>query len=92
MEIGQKHDAAKPRWDLLPWRAASEVVDVLTFGAQKYAPDNWRDVPDARRRYFAALLRHLVAWWLGEQRDPESGRHPLAHAVCCAMFLMELEK
>lgn len=89
---GLKHDQDKARWDLLPWRAASEVVDVLTFGAQKYAPDNWRHVPDARRRYFAALLRHLVAWWLGEQRDPESGRHHLAHAVCCAMFLMELEE
>ena len=26
--------------------------------------------------------------WQGEQTDSESGKHHLAHAVCCLMFLM----
>lgn len=88
---GLKHDQDKARWDLLPWRAASEVVDVLTFGAQKYAPDNWRRVKGWRWRYFAAAIRHIVAWWRGEKRDPETGRHHLAHGVCCILFILELE-
>lgn len=63
---GVKHDAEKERWDLLPLDAATEVVRVLTVGAAKYAPDNWRKVPEARRRYLAAAWRHIVAWARGE--------------------------
>ena len=54
MSEGRKDDAEKPRWDLLPWGPVGEVVAVLTFGARKYAPDNWKHVPAARERYFAA--------------------------------------
>jgi hypothetical protein len=88
---GSKHDQEKPRWDLLPLRAAERVVDVLTYGARKYAPDNWRLVKDARRRYYAAAFRHLTAWWLGASIDSESGLPHLAHAACCLLFLLELE-
>ena len=53
---GRKDDAEKPRWDLLPFGPVREVVEVLTFGAKKYAPDNWQRVPEPRRRYFAAAI------------------------------------
>lgn len=89
--MGQKLDKEKPRWDLLPLGALSATVDVLTFGARKYAPDNWRKVPDARRRYLAATWRHIVAWGRGSKADPESGQHHLAHAICCLLFILELE-
>ena len=46
--VGRKADAGKPRWSLLPWNALGAVVSVLEFGARKYAPGNWRHVPDAR--------------------------------------------
>lgn len=85
-----KYDAGKARWDLLPLRSLSAVVDVLTYGAAKYEPENWRTVPDARARYTAAAMRHLVAWQLGEASDPESGLPHLAHASCCLLFLGEL--
>lgn len=88
---GQKHDTKKPRWDLLPWEAQSQIVDVLTFGAEKYGPDNWRDLPFARRRYAAAAFRHIVAWLKGERQDPESGLHRLAHAACFILFLLEMD-
>jgi len=89
--VGKKLDTGKPRWDLLPWKATGAIVDVLTFGAKKYAPNNWRKVPEARERYLAAALRHLVAWGDGEDTDPESGLHHLAHAGCCVLFLLELD-
>lgn len=88
---GVKYDEAKARWDLLPWRATSEVVDVLTYGARKYAPENWRSVDGWRWRYHAAAVRHIAAWALGERTDSESGAHHLAHAACCLLFLIELD-
>jgi len=88
---GKKHDQGKPQWDLVPWAAQGEVVEVLTFGADKYGPENWRQVDNSRRRYFAAALRHTIAWFKGEKRDPESGLHHLAHAICCLLFLLEKE-
>ncbi|WP_323842601.1 MULTISPECIES: dATP/dGTP diphosphohydrolase domain-containing protein [unclassified Moraxella] len=87
-EIGQKHDQAKPRFSLLPQAPLWQVVAVLEFGAGKYGVDNWRNVPNARERYFNACHRHLNAWWAGEMVDGESGLPHLAHAVCCLVFLM----
>jgi hypothetical protein len=86
---GKKFDDGKPRYDLIPPAALHEFVEVLTFGAKKYAPDGWRKVPERRWRYFAAAMRHIWAWWRGESRDPESQRHHLAHALCCIFFLLE---
>lgn len=89
--FGQKHDQGKARCDLLPPHAVLEVAKVLTFGAVKYAPNNWRKVPDALDRYLAAALRHQLAYMTGELNDPESGLPHLAHAACCLMFILELE-
>lgn len=86
---GRKFDGGKLEYGLIPPKALEATVDVLTFGAQKYERDNWQKVPDSKRRYFDALQRHLWAWKQGEQIDPESGRHHLAHALCCLMFLYE---
>lgn len=86
---GRKFDGGKLRYGLLPPLALKATVDVLTFGAEKYEPDNWKHVPDSKRRYFDAAQRHLWAYKEGEQIDPESGRHHLAHALCCLMFLYE---
>lgn len=89
-EKGQKHDQGKPRWDLLPWYGMEEVVEVLTYGAEKYSPDNWRRVLNYRDRYSAAALRHISAYMRGQELDEETGRHHLAHATCCLLFLLEL--
>ena len=88
-EKGRKFDGGKLEYGLLPPLALEETVKVLTFGAQKYARDNWQIVPDAKRRYFDAVQRHMWAWKQGEQMDPESGIHHLAHAMCGLMFLLE---
>jgi hypothetical protein len=87
-----KHDLGKLRWDCLPWPAVEQVVRVLTFGAEKYSAWSWPGVPDARRRYFAALIRHAVAWLRGERLDPESGLPHLAHLACNALFLLSFER
>jgi len=86
---GRKFDGGKLQYGLLPPLALKATVEILTFGAEKYEPDNWKYVPDSKRRYFDAMQRHLWAWKEGEQNDPESGKNHLAHALCCLMFLYE---
>lgn len=88
---GRKLDAGKPRFDLMPLHAYKAVVDVLTYGAGKYAPENWRKVDGWRWRYYRAALGHIYAWAVGERLDAESGLPHLAHAVCCLLFILELD-
>ena len=90
---GRKDDAAKPRLDLLlsdmP-HALEAIAMVPTRGAEKYAPGNWMDVPDAQRRYLAAGARHELEFAKGVHHDAETGEHHLAHAACCLLFRLEL--
>lgn len=86
---GRKFDGGKLRYGLIPPLAQAEMVKVLTFGAEKYEPDNWKYVPDSLNRYFDAMERHIWAYKMGEKIDPESGIHHLAHAMCCLSFLYE---
>ena len=91
MSKGIKHDKGKPRMDLLMGMpdALEAVGRVLTYGSQKYAPGNWQDVPDLQRRYLAAAMRHEIALARGEERDPETGEHHLAHVACCVLFRLQ---
>lgn len=89
---GVKNDQGKLRYDLVPYNAFREVVKVLTFGASKYDEENWRKVPEWRKRYFAAAMRHILdGWGAGEQNDPESKTHHLSNAITCLMFILEKE-
>jgi hypothetical protein len=66
------------------------VVKVLAFGAGKYSPRNWENGMNWSRP-FAALIRHLTAWWEGDSKDPETGYSHLWHAGCCIAFLISYE-
>ena len=90
--VGVKYDNDKPQWSLMQWGALTEVVDVLTYGAKKYAPDNWKKVPNARQRYIDAGFRHFTAYASGEKNDSETGKSHLAHAMCCMLFLLAFDK
>lgn len=85
---GIKHDQEKIRTDLYSTLALEELAKVLTFGAKKYASDNWR-LGMSWRRLIGAAIRHLFAFMRGEDNDPETGLSHLAHAMCCIMFLLE---
>ena len=89
---GSKHDSGKPLMGAVPPNALLAVARVLTFGAEKYGRDNWRQVESAETRYLDAALRHINAYQRGESTDPESGESHLAHAVCSLMFMLELQE
>lgn len=88
---GVKHDDGKLRFDLLSPHANAGLAAVLTYGAAKYADRNWEQGLDFGRVY-AALQRHLNAWWAGEETDPESELPHLDHAACCIHFLSHFQK
>jgi hypothetical protein len=92
MGNGLKYDTEKLHWELLPMDCVEEVVKILTFGSVKYGPENWKELENANDRYYAALMRHLVANRKGEVLDEESGLSHLAHAMCNIVFLLWLEK
>jgi len=86
---GIKYDNKKPEMYLLPPLATLEVGKVLTYGASKYSPDNWRRLEGLQERYTSAALRHLLASMSGEENDEETGMSHLAHAICCLLFKLE---
>lgn len=84
----KKYDTDKLQYDLLPPECIKAVVDILTFGAKKYEAHNWKKLPNAKERYYNALMRHVEQWRMGEKIDSESKRLALAHVATNAMFLL----
>lgn len=75
----------KLRWDLLPLDLIEELVKVYDYGAKKYYPESWKEIPDGYQRLKAAALRHLVAFEKGEDIDSESR---LSHLICASWNLL----
>lgn len=86
-----KYDDMKPRYDLVPPHAMAQVVDVLTYGASKYADRNYEAGMEISR-IFAATQRHLSAYWRGQDLDEESALPHIAHAITDLMILLEVER
>lgn len=62
-----------------------DIVAVLTFGAEKYSPNNWRK-SGSWVQVGDCALRHLLA---KDERDAESGFRHMAHFGCNLVFLIE---
>jgi hypothetical protein len=89
MTKGIKHDQGKADWSLLPFDVMDDVVQVLTFGAEKYDRYNWKNVETIR--YQAAALRHISSYMQGDTTDDESGYPHLVHAIVNLMFILAKE-
>lgn len=83
---GNKHDQDKPRVELIPPESILGPAVVFSFGARKYGDRNWEE-GIAYSRLYAAAMRHLVAFFAGEDLDEESQLPHLDHALCCVMML-----
>lgn len=88
---GAKYDSEKAPMDLLPWQEVTDVAMVLKFGAQKYDKWNWTEV-NRTGRYIAAGFRHMAQFQSGEDIDPDSGLHHLAHAATNMLMALWLQK
>jgi len=58
-------------------------------GAEKYGPYNWREARISASTYYAAALRHMMAWWDGEEVAQDSGVHHLGHAAACLAMILD---
>lgn len=72
--------------ELIPPQFLEGIAAVLQFGAKKYARNNWMKGM-SWSVVFGSIMRHLWAWFRGEENDPESGLPHLWHAGCGLMFL-----
>lgn len=86
-----KNDAGKLRMELIPPDALEALARILTDGAIKYSSRNWELGMEWSRPY-GALLRHLLAWWSGQDNDPESGHSHMWHVLTNAVFLTSYQQ
>jgi hypothetical protein len=73
--------------DLLEYQADQQIALALQTGAEKYGKKNFYDSETFMSTYGAAMRRHLGAWLDGEDHDPESGLHHLAHLGACVHII-----
>lgn len=90
-KVGMRFNAGKARWDLLPEDSLAELVQVYTMGAEKYAARNW-ERGLSMTGCFASMMRHAWAWMRGENTDPESGLHHMAHVAWNALAIVTFTK
>jgi len=89
---GAKLDLGKVRVGLMfkgfP-RALIKVAEVVTYGANKYSPLGFLEVPNAIERYDDAKGRHLLRGHI-EETDPETNLTHMAHEAWNALAKLEI--
>lgn len=76
------------RFDLIPCTPLWEVAKLYGKGAEKYEERNWEKGYDWNLSY-AAALRHITQFWMGEDYDEETGCHHLSSVIFHCLALME---
>lgn len=84
--------AKKVQLNLIP--PASMIYQALgmTDGKEKYGPFNWRDNEVIASIYIAALFRHVLCWFDGEENAPDSKKPHLAHAISCLGIIIDAKE
>lgn len=86
-----KNDQQKPDLSLIPYIASVEEAKAFMVGEKKYGRYNYCKGHKASQ-LVAAMQRHLMAWFQGEDHDPIDGQHHLgAVRACTAMLLRQQE-
>jgi len=74
---------------LIPPRALAHVALAFADGGFKYQPYNWHEEQITASVYYGAAMRHLAAWWAGEDLPNDGVAHHLAHAACCLLMVLD---
>jgi len=82
---------AKPKMSDTPTISLRLLGQVHSMGADKYGAFNWRENIVSATVYYDAAMRHLMAYYDGENIDPESGLPHLAHIMACCSILLDAE-
>ena len=79
----------KAALSVVPLNVIAEIGVGMMEGAAKYGRHNYRGVGVRASVYLDATLRHLIAWWEGEDIDPDSGMSHIAKALTSLIVLRD---
>lgn len=83
--------ANKPKTSAVPPIAIMALGSAMQNGADKYGKFNWRGTEVTASVFYDAMMRHLAAWYSGENFAPDSGVHHLAHLMAGAAIVLDAE-
>ena len=66
-----------------------EMGLAMLEGDRKYGRHNYRVIGVRSSVYYDAAMRHLMAWWEGEDIDPDSGISHVTKALSCLSVLRD---
>jgi len=69
----------------------AETGLAMLEGALKYGRHNYRAIGVRTSVYYDAALRHLTAFWEGEDTDPDSGLPHVTKAIASLMVLRDAQ-
>ena len=81
----------KPPLSVIPLPPLYEVAAGLLEGACKYRRHNYRRAGIRNSIYYDGVMRHLAAWWEGQDIDPDSGIHHVSKAIACLLVLRDAQ-
>ena len=77
--------------ELVPDTLVAYAALAFLEGASKYGRFNWRIAGVRASIYRAAVGRHLMKWWNGEDCDPKTGVPHLASAIAGLGIILDAE-
>ena len=81
--------AKKPKTSAVPPVAIMAIGAAMQDGADKYGLFNWRETQVSATVFYDAMMRHLNAWYNGENFALDSGIHHLAHLMAGAAIVLD---
>lgn len=82
---------AKPGLSAVPTLALFQIGRAMEEGQRKYGLTNWRHSQVKASVYYNAAMRHLMAWWDGEDTDHASKLPHLALAAANLCILLDAD-
>ena len=84
-EQALRYNEGKMDWSLVHYKSMEPMIQVLMFGAKKYAPKNWMK-GFTRESILNSAQRHMAALLDGQEDDPETKLSHAGHIMCNMMF------
>jgi hypothetical protein len=66
-----------------------ELAVAMYEGDRKYGRHNYRATKIVAEDYYNALQRHMMAWWEGEDEDPDCGLSHITKAIATLVVLRD---
>lgn len=79
----------KVPFSVIPSGVLGELGCAMLEGGRKYGRHNYRVAGVRGSVYYDALMRHMTAWWEGEDIDPDSGVHHVVKTIATLFVLRD---